>query len=54
MKKDFQFNMRMSRELHEELKREAIKRSSEKNDFISVAEVVREILEKKFMKNGKE
>ncbi len=54
MKKNFQLNMRMSKELHEELKREAIKRSSEKNNFISVAEVIREILEKKFIKNVKE
>lgn len=53
MRKDFQLNMRMSKELHEEVKREAIRRSSEKNEFISVAEVIREMLEKKFMKNEK-
>ena len=53
MKKEVQLNMRVSKELHEEIKREAIKRSVQINELVTVSEVVREMLEKKFMKNEK-
>lgn len=53
MKKDFPVNIRITKELHEEIKREAIKRSAQKNELITVSEVIREMLDKKFMKNGK-
>ena len=45
--------MRVSKELHEEIKREAIKRSFQKNELITVSEVIREMLEEKFIKNEK-
>lgn len=53
MIKNTPLNLRISKELHEEIKREAIKRSSQKNEFITVSDVVREMLEKKFLKNEK-
>ena len=53
MEKDFSLNLRIPKELHEEIKREAIKRSAQTNEMISVSKIVREILDKKFMKDGK-
>jgi hypothetical protein len=53
MKKEIQLNMRVSKELHEEIKREAIKKSIQKNELITVSEIIREMLEEKFIKNEK-
>lgn len=53
MKKNFPVNIRIPKELHEEIKREAIKRSAQKNELITVSEVIREMLEERFIKNEK-
>ena len=53
MKKETQLNMRISKELHEEIKKEAIRRSVQTNELVTASEVAREILEKKLLKNGK-
>ena len=53
MKKDFPINIRVPKELFEEIKKDAIKKSFEKNEFISVSGIIREMIEKKYMKNEK-
>ena len=41
----------LPKELHEEIKRDAIKKSAQTNELVTVSEVVREMLEKKYMKD---
>lgn len=51
MKKDFPISIRVPMELFEEIKKDAIKISFEKSEFISVSGIIREMLEKKYNKN---
>jgi hypothetical protein len=49
MKKEIPVNIRVQKELHEKIKTEAIKRSLETNELITVSQVIRELLEEKFI-----
>lgn len=53
MKKDFPVNIRIPKELHEKIKKEAINKSVKTNEIVTVSEIIRELLEAKFNKNEK-
>ncbi len=50
MKKEIYLNIRISKELHESIKKEAIKRSAKENNLITSSQIIREILEQKLNK----
>lgn len=49
MKKEISLNIRVSKELHENLKKEAIKQSLETNELITISRVIRKILKDKII-----
>ena len=48
MKKEISMNVRIQKELHEKIKTEAINKSVKTNELITVSQVIRDVLEKKF------
>lgn len=53
MKKNTNLNIRISKELHDEIKKEAIRISVQENDLITISDVIRQILNEKFKTNEK-
>lgn len=53
MKKDTNLNIRISKELHEEIKKEAIRMSVQESELITISDVIRQILNEKFKPNEK-
>lgn len=49
MKKEISLNIRISKELHEIIKKKAIEQSLKKNELITVSQVIREILKYKLL-----
>lgn len=50
MKKETYLNIRVSKELHKAIKTEAIIRSVKEDELITISQIIRETLEKKFLK----
>lgn len=53
MEKNKNLNIRIPKELHDKIKNEAIKKSVQTNELVTVSEIIRELLEIKFGKNEK-